>query len=61
MKLLGGKTVHHLLSGKQPIFPTTDAKFTSKRRMRGGWVQAEDLYGIEFHLTVGHPVFGHAF
>ena len=31
---------------KQPLFPTTDAKVQVKRRMKGGWVQTEDLYVI---------------
>ena len=31
---------------KQPLFPTTDMKFQVKRRMKGGWVKAEDLYVI---------------
>ena len=48
MRLLGGgvKTAYHLSCGKQPLFPTTDTKFQVKRRMKGGWVQAEDLYVI---------------
>ena len=43
MRLLGVKTVYHLSCGKQPLFPT---KFQVKRRMKCGWVQAEDLYVI---------------
>ena len=35
-----------MLCGKQPLFPTTDTKFEVKRRMKGGWVKAEDLYMI---------------
>ena len=46
MRLLGVKTVYHLLCGKPPHFPTTDTKFQAKRRMKGGWVQAVDLYVI---------------
>ena len=49
MRLLGGgggKTAYHLSCDKQPLFPTTDTKFQVKRRMKGGWVQAEDLYVI---------------
>ena len=42
----GVKTAYHLSCGKQPLFPTTDTKFQVKRRMKGGWVQAEYLYGI---------------
>ena len=46
MRLLEVKTAYHLSCGKQPLFPTTDTKFQVKRRMKGGWVQAEDLYVI---------------
>ena len=47
MTLLGGGgTVHHLSCGKQPLFTTTDTQFQRKRRKKGGWVQAEDLYVI---------------
>ena len=48
MRLLGGggvKTAYHLSCGKQPLFPKIDMKFQVKRRMKGGWVQA-DLYVI---------------
>jgi len=38
--------VYYLSCGKQPLFPTTETKFQVKRRMKGGWVQAEDLYVI---------------
>ena len=46
MRLLGLKASYHLSCGKQPLFPTTDTKFQVKCRMKGGWVQAEDLYVI---------------
>ena len=46
MTLLRGKTARHLSCGKQPLFTTTDTQFQGKRRMRGGWVRAEDLYVI---------------
>ena len=42
----GAKTAYHLSCGKQPLFPTTETKFQVKRRMKGGWVQAEDLFVI---------------
>ena len=42
----GVKTAYHVSCGKQPLFPTTDTKFQVKCRMKGGWVQAEDLYGV---------------
>jgi len=47
MEVIGGgvKTAYHLSCGTQPLFPTTDTKFQVKRRMKGGWVQA-DLYVI---------------
>ena len=38
--------MYHLLCGKQPLFPTTGTKFQVKRRMKGRWVQAADLYVI---------------
>ena len=38
------KTAYHLSCGKQPHFPTTETKFQVKRRMKGGWIQAEDLH-----------------
>jgi len=43
MRLLGVATAYHMSCGKQPLFPTTDTKFQVKRRMKGEWVQAEDL------------------
>ena len=43
MRLLGVETAHHLSYSKQPHFPSTDTKFQVKRKMKGGWVQAEDL------------------
>ena len=42
----GVKIAYHFLCYKQPLFPTTNTKFQVKRRMKGGWVQAEDLYLI---------------
>ena len=44
MRLLGVKIAYHLSCGKQPLFPTTETKCQVKRRMKGGWVQAENLY-----------------
>ena len=48
MRLLGGggKTAYHLSCSKQPLFPTTDKKYQVKRRIKGGWIQSEDLYVI---------------
>ena len=48
MRLLGGgvKTACHLSCGKQPLFPIEETKFQVKRRVKGGWLQAEDLYVI---------------
>ena len=46
MRLFEVKTAYHFSCGKQPLFPTTDSKFQVKRRMKGGWVQVEDLYVI---------------
>ena len=40
------KTACHLSCGKQPLFPTEETKFQVKRRMKDGWLQAEDLYVI---------------
>ena len=42
----GVETAYHLSCGKQSLFPSTDTKFQVKCRMKGGWVQAEDLYVI---------------
>ena len=42
----GVKTSYHLSCGKQPLFPSADTKFQVKRRMKLGWVQAEDTYVI---------------
>ena len=41
-----GKTAYHVSCSKQLLLPTTDTKFQVKRRMKDGWVQAEDLYMI---------------
>ena len=38
--------MYHLSCGKQPLLLTTDTKFQVKHRMKGGWIQAEDLYVI---------------
>ena len=46
MTLFGGETAHYLSCGKQPLFSTTNTQFQGNRRMKGGWVQAEDLYVI---------------
>ena len=46
MRLLGVEASCHLSCGKQPLFATAETKFQVKRRMKGGWVQAEDLYVI---------------
>ena len=45
MSLLGETSVSFVL-WRQPLFPTTGTKFQVARRMKGGWVQAEDLYLI---------------
>ena len=42
---LGVKTACHLSCGKQPL-SNNRHKISSKRKMKGGWVQAEDLYVI---------------
>ena len=54
----GVKTAYHLTCGKQLLFPTTDLKFQVKCRMKCGWVQAEDLYGmiIFFENIVKNPL-----
>jgi len=52
MRLLGGKTVYHLSYGMQPLYPTTEKKFEVKCRMKGGCVQAEDLYVIIIFLEI---------
>ena len=44
MRLLGVKIAYQLSYGKQSLFPTTDTKFQVQRRMKSGWIQAEDLY-----------------
>ena len=46
MRLLGGKNRVSFVVWWWPLFPTTDTKFQVKRRINGGWVQAEDLYVI---------------
>jgi len=45
MRLLGGKQriICHVASS---LFFQQQTKFHVKRRMKVGWVQAEDLYGI---------------
>ena len=48
MRLLGVKAAYNL----QPLFPITDTKFQVKRRMKGGCVQAEDLYMIIMFLEI---------
>ena len=40
----GGGTAYHLSCGKQPRFLRVETNFQVKRRMKGGWEQA-DLYG----------------
>ena len=46
MRLLGGGETAYNLSCGGSLFPTTDTKFQVTCRMKGGWVQAEDLYVI---------------
>ena len=46
MRLLGGKNSVSFVMSQAASFPTTDTKFKVIRRMKGGWVQAEDLYRI---------------
>jgi len=48
MRLLGVKTAYHLSCSKQPLFPKTETKFQAKHRMKGGWIQAEALYGDNY-------------
>ena len=52
MSLLGGKNSVSLVVWRQPLFPTTDTKFQATRRMKGGWVQAEDLYMVIIYFLV---------
>ena len=46
MRSLGGKNSISFVVCKQPLFPTAEGKFQVKRRMKGGWLRAEDLYVI---------------
>ena len=47
MRLLGGKKQRIICHVKSIIFfQQRTQKLQVKRRMKGGWVQAEDLYGI---------------
>ena len=58
MRLLGVKAAYHFSCGKQPLFPTTETKFQVKHRMKGGWVQVEDLCAIItfFESIVKNPL-----
>ena len=45
MRLLGVETAF-ICRVVSSLFPKTDTKFQVKHRMKGEWVQAEDLYMI---------------
>ena len=45
MNLLGENSVSFVL-WRQPLFATTETKFQVARRLKGGWIQAKDLYLI---------------
>ena len=52
MELGERKMAYHVSFGKQPLFPATETKLQVKHKMKGGWVQAEDLFKMIIFFIV---------